>query len=265
MKLGELEIQHGLLEAVRKAKLRLLKMHYESGVGHIGGNLSSLDLLIYLFHRVLGEDDRFVLSKGHAAGSLYVALWSIGKLSDSDLQQFHKEGTKLSGHPASGWIPEIDFSTGSLGHGLSLAAGLGLGKMLMSQSGQIYCLMSDGEWNEGSNWEALIFAAHHKLSNLTFIIDANHLQGFGTTREVANLDSIANKFRSFGVPTHEIDGHNLLEISQCFSESKRGLNAIVANTKKGSGISFMENKMEWHYLPMTELQYIRAVEEVSKQ
>lgn len=264
MELSNLEFK-GMKEIVRDAKLRLLKMHFESGVGHIGGNLSSLDLLIYLFHKVLKENDKFVLSKGHAAGSLYVALWSVGKLSDSDLQLFHGEGTKLSGHPTSDWIPEIDFSTGSLGHGLSLSIGLGLGKMLKSEGGHTYCLMSDGEWNEGSNWEALIFAAHNKLNNLTFIIDSNKLQGFGTTREVAHIESLADKFRSFGIPTMEIDGHSINEISKCFSQSSHGLNAVIANTKKGCGISFMENKMEWHYLPMSELQYKQALEEVSNQ
>src|SRR5215467_16310234 len=127
-------------ELVREAKLRLLRMHYESGVGHIGGNLSALDLLLCLYHYVLGENDTFILSKGHSAGALYIALWSRGILSDKDLQQFHGEGTRLSGHPPVRGIPEIGFATGSLGHGLGLAAGVALGKRLQSQNGRTYCL-----------------------------------------------------------------------------------------------------------------------------
>lgn len=253
-----------LSEVIRKAKMRLLKMHFESGVGHIGGNLSSLDLLMYLHHKVLSANDVFVLSKGHAAGALYVTLWSIGRLTDDDLKQFHKDGTKLAGHPPPNWIPEIRFATGSLGHGLSLSVGVALGKKLKGEEGRVFCLLSDGEWNEGSNWEALIFAAHHKLENLTLIIDCNRLQGFGTTKEVANLESLAEKFRTFGFSTEEIDGHNLEAIARAFSRNVRGPRAIIAHTKKGCGVSFMENKMEWHYLPMTETQYQQAVEEISR-
>src|ERR1700759_1344632 len=148
---------------IERARLRLLEMHYHSKVGHIGGNLSALDILMSLYHYRLGPDDGFVLSKGHAAGALYVTLWSMGLLSDDDLRHFHGEGTRLSGHPPLSGIPEVIFATGSLGHGLSLAAGLALGKKLLKESGRVFCLMSDGEWNEGSCWEALIFLAHQKL------------------------------------------------------------------------------------------------------
>src|SRR6185437_5106795 len=152
--------------------------------------------------------DQFVLSKGHSAGAYYVTLWTLGKLEEEDLRQFHKDGTRLSGHPPPGGIEDILFATGSLGHGLSMAAGLALAKRLKGEAGRIYCLMSDGEWNEGSCWEALIFARHHGLDNLTIVVDLNGLQGFGTTREVANLEPLAEKFRAFGVPTEEIDGHD---------------------------------------------------------
>lgn len=252
-------------ETIRKAKVQLLKMHFESGVGHIGGNLSSLDLLMYLYHEVLHDDDVFILSKGHAAGALYVTLWSTGHLTDKDLQQFHKEGTKLSGHPPPNWIPEIIFATGSLGHGLPLSAGLALGKKFKSEPGRVFCLMSDGEWNEGSNWEALIFAVHHRLEQLTFIVDHNGLQGFGTTKEVANLEPMAEKFRSFGVNVEEINGHNLEEMARAFSRNDAGPRAIIAHTKKGCGVSFMENRVEWHYLPMTAAQYQRALEEINHE
>ena len=149
------------------ARLRLLRMHYESGVGHIGGNLSCLDLLLILHHRVLLPADQFVLSKGHSAGAYYVTLWTLGKLTEQDLSTFHKDGTRLSGHPPTSGIDDILFATGSLGHGLSLAAGLALAKRLKGEPGRVFCLTSDGEWNEGSCWEALIFAKHHGLDNLT--------------------------------------------------------------------------------------------------
>jgi transketolase len=255
--------QADLAGIIQRAKLRLLQMHYESKVGHIGGNLSALDILISLYHFRLGPNDNFVLSKGHAAGALYVTLWTVGALSDGDLRYFHGEGTRLSGHPPPRGIPEIIFATGSLGHGLSLAAGLALGKKLRGDNGRIFCLTSDGEWNEGSCWEALIFLSHQKLDNLTFIVDLNGMQGFGSTSQVADLNSLAEKFRSFGVTTIEIDGHDLESISSALA-STRGPLAIVANTIKGCGVSFMENQMAWHYLPMNEEQYQQAVREVKE-
>ena len=248
----------------RDARLRLLRMHYESGVGHIGGNLSCLDLLLSLHHDLLQPDDQFVLSKGHSAGAYYVTLWSLGQLADEELRQFHKDNTRLSGHPPTGGIDSILFATGSLGHGLSLATGLALGKRLRGEPGRVFCLLSDGEWNEGSCWEALIFARHHGLDNLTILIDLNGLQGFGTTQEVANLDSLAEKFRGFGVPTEEIDGHDHAAILGALERGLNQLNAVVARTRKGSGVSFMEGRMEWHYLPLSEAQYLQAIEETEQ-
>jgi len=239
-------------------------MHFESGVGHIGGNLSCLDTLMVLHHQVLKKDDQFILSKGHAAGALYVTLWSLGKIKDDDLKLFHKESTKLSGHPAPRWMEEIIFATGSLGHGFSLAAGLALAKKLKGGSGRVFCLASDGEWQEGSNWEALIFSLHQKLIPLTLIIDLNGLQGFGTTKEVAGMESLTEKFRSFGMPVEEIDGHDLKALQKALDQNTPGPRAIISRTTKGNGVSFMEDKMEWHYLPMSEAQYQQAVQEMEK-
>jgi transketolase len=249
-------------ELLRRAKLRLLQMHYESGVGHIGGNLSALDILVCLHHAVLGEEDTLILSKGHAAGALYVALWTRGLLTDDDLKQFHKDGTRLSGHPPVSGIPGVSFATGSLGHGLGLAAGMALAKRLRSLPGRVFCLTSDGEWNEGSCWESLIFIAHQALNNLVIIVDSNGLQGFGTTREVAFLDPLAEKFRAFGVHTDEIDGHDFAALSTALSSTRPGPRVIVAKTEKGHGVSFMANRVEWHYLPMTEEHYQQAMREV---
>jgi transketolase len=251
-------------DLVRKAKLRLLQMHYENRVGHIGGNLSALDILLGLYHFILGQDDLFVLSKGHGAGALYVALWSIGALTDDDLREFHQDGTRLSGHPPAVGIPEIVFATGSLGHGLGLACGLALGKKLKGQLGRVFCLTSDGEWNEGSSWEALIFLTQHKLDNLVLMVDCNGLQGFGTTREVANLEPMSEKFRAFGMDVLEIDGHAIPDLLSAVNQSHSRPLAVVAKTIKGCGVSFMENRMEWHYLPMNAEQYELACKEVEQ-
>ena len=248
-------------EIIRKTKARLLQMHYEAGVGHIGGNLSALDMILYLHHRVLGPDDVFILSKGHAAGALYAALWSLGRLADEDLKQFHREGTFLSGHPAPGWRTDIPFATGSLGHGLSLSCGLALGKRLKKEKGRVFCLLSDGEWNEGSTWEGLIFAAHQKL-DLTVLVDLNGLQGFGATKDVADLGPLEDKLRAFGAGVQSIDGHDMDALAAALAREAQGPRVIVARTVKGHGVSFMENKMEWHYLPMTEAQYGQALAEV---
>lgn len=238
-------------------------MHFESGVGHIGGNLSCLDILLAVYHDVLTDADQFVLSKGHAAGALYVALWSVARLSDDDLKQFHRDGTLLSGHPPAHGIPDIPFATGSLGHGIGLAAGLALGHRLNGSDGRVLCLTSDGEWNEGSTWESLIFARHQELDNLTVIVDQNGLQGFGRTSEVADLAPLADKFDAFGVTTIEVDGHDHAAVVDALqTRTSNGPMLIVARTTKGSGVSFMENRLEWHYLPMTEQQYQQACQEV---
>lgn len=254
--------QDRFTKLTKQARLRLLKMHYESNVGHIGGNLSCLDILMVLFHRMIKQEDVFVLSKGHAAGALYTVLWTIGQISDEELMQFHQDGTKLSGHPVPDWIPEIKFATGSLGHGLPLSAGVALGKKLKTEVGNIFCLMSDGEWNAGSNWEALVFAIHHRLDNLRIIIDVNGLQGFGTTSEVADLEPLTEKFCAFGAEVIEVDGHNHEALEKALLTKGLAPIIIVARTKKGNGVSFMENKLEWHYLPLTKEQYEQAVAEV---
>jgi transketolase len=247
-----------------RARLRLLQMHYEAGVGHIGGNLSSIDILMTLYHQVLRTQDAFVLSKGHAAGALYVTLWSAGAIREDHLRLFHKDGTLLSGHPPPRGIPEIPFATGSLGHGLSLASGLALAKKLKGEEGRVFCLMSDGEWNEGANWEALIFLEHHSL-DVTLIVDLNGLQGFGRTCDVADIEPLREKLRAFGVPAMEVDGHDPACLSEALNRRAAGPAAVVARTQKGHGVSFMEDRVEWHYLPMSEAQYGEAIREVSEK
>jgi transketolase len=241
-------------------------MHFESGVGHIGGNLSVLELLMTLHHRVMRADDQLVLSKGHAAGALYVTLWTLGRLKDEELAQFHQDGTKLGGHPVPHGVPDIPFAIGSLGHGLGLASGLALGKRLLGKSGRVYCVMSDGEWNEGSNWEALTFIAHHQQRELILLVDLNGLQGFGTTAEVANLAPLAEKLESFGFEVRNVDGHDTSDIERALLDAPtaRPL-AVLAKTIKGHGVSFMESQLAWHYLPMTPEQYELAVQEATRR
>lgn len=244
------------------ARKRLLQMHFESGVGHIGGNLSALDALLVVFNEFLDDDDHFVLSKGHSAGALYIALWSVGKLQDDDLLQFHKEDTLLAGHPPAHGIPAIPFATGSLGHGLSLAAGTALALRIKQQNNRVYCLTSDGEWQEGSTWEALIFACHQRFSNLTIMIDHNNLQGFGSTQEVASMSPLWTRLQGFDIDLQVVDGHDLEAIRSALLLQGTRLRIIVLKTVKGHGVSFMENQMAWHYLPLTAEQYQAAVLEI---
>jgi transketolase len=253
-------------DLLKKARLRLLKMHFESGVGHIGGNLSALDILLTLHHRVMRREDRFILSKGHAAGALYVTLWSVGRLSEQQLTTFHGEHTKLGGHPVPGGVADIPFSVGSLGHGLGLAAGVALANKLTGQAGRVFCLLSDGEWNEGSTWESLSFLVQHRLRALVPIVDLNGLQGFGTTAEVLNLDSLSRKLAEFGLEIREVDGHDpdALERALQVAPTDRPV-VVLARTIKGHGVSFMENELDWHYRAMTTEQYQIAVEETQRQ
>jgi transketolase len=232
-------------------KRRLLLMHFESGVGHIGGNLSSLDAMLVAFHRHLKPDDHFVLSKGHSAGALYATLWSLGLLDDDDLRSFHQDGTVLAGHPSANGVPKIEFATGSLGHGVSLAAGLALGARFQNSGAHAVCLCSDGEWQEGSSWEGLIFAAHHRLSNLTIMIDHNGLQGFGSTSAIAGPSTLASRLSGFGATVLSIDGHDVEAIQTALESPTDTVKVIVLDTIKGHGVTFMENRMEWHYNALT--------------
>jgi transketolase len=237
-------------------------MHFENNVGHIGGNLSSLAAMLSLHLEVLKDEDLFVLSKGHSAGALYVTLWMLGKIPEQALTQFHKDQTRLAGHPMAGWHPGIRFSTGSLGHGLALSAGVAFAKKLKKEKGMVFCHMSDGEWQEGSTWESLIFLTHHKLDNLTLLVDFNGLQGFGSTREIASLDTLPEKIKAFGVDLMEVDGHDSAAVIQALEKKTKLPKVIILRTIKGQGISFMENKMEWHYLPMTQSQHDQAQKEI---
>lgn len=245
-----------------QARKRLIQMHYESGVGHIGGNLSALDAMLVVFHEFMRPQDDFILSKGHSAGALYISLWTKGELTDADLRLFHKDETLLGGHPPVKGIPSIPFATGSLGHGLSLAAGTALARRLKKDSAQTFCLASDGEFQEGSTWEAVIFLAHHRLTNLTVLVDHNGLQGFGNTSDIASMAPLQERLKGFNVEVIVVPGHDLQSIRDALKVESHKPKFIILQTVKGHGVSFMQNKMEWHYLPLKEDQYKQALAEL---
>lgn len=251
------------LEDFLKARRRLVKMHFDSGVGHLGGNLSALDALLIVLHEFLAADDAFILSKGHSAGALYIALWSVGRLQENDLKLFHKDDTLLAGHPPANGIPEIPFATGSLGHGLSLAAGTALGFKLKNNGRQVFCLTSDGEWQEGATWEALIFACHHRLDNLTILVDHNNLQGFGSTADIASMSPLWEKLKGFDAEIHVLDGHDPQAIRSALGQTRQRVTLLLLRTVKGKGVSFLENRMDSHYLPLTADQFQKATAELS--
>lgn len=241
------------------ARTRLINMHFESQVGHLGGNLSCLDALLVVLHEFVGDDDRFVLSKGHSAGALYIALWSKGLISDGELSTFHKDDTRLPGHPPTDKFEQIPFATGSLGHGLSLAAGLAMSKKLKGASGRVFCLTSDGEWQEGSTWEALIFACHNQLENLTILVDHNELQGFGTTAEVASMSPLWARLSGFDLQVKVIDGHNISAIRESLSPVAHRPSVVMLKTIKGYGVPAFENRMDSHYIPIKQEQVTEAL------
>jgi len=241
----------------------MLELHFQSGVGHVGGNLSCLDALMVLFHRVMRPEDRFVLSKGHAAGALYVTLWSLGRLEEP-LESFHRDATLLAGHPPAKGLKEVLFASGSLGHGLPFAAGLALAARLKKETRRVFCLTSDGEWQSGPNWEALIFAAHRRLGHLTVLVDANRLQAFGATAEVASLDPLGPKFQGFGVETIEVDGHDPEAVEAALVKPEGGqVRAVLLNTVKGKGVRAFENQVASHYLPLDQETFQTAMDDLT--
>jgi len=248
--------------AVRR---RFLAMHHDAHAGHIGSGLSCIDLLVFLYRRHLSEQDVFILSKGHGVSALYATLHHVGSLGEDTLATYYKEGTLLAAHPVPGALPQIPAATGSLGHGLPMACGVALAHRTQHRSRtKCVCMLSDGDCNEGSTWEAAAFASHHDLDNLAVVIDRNDLQGFGASRDVLDMEPLAAKWRAFGFEVRAIDGHDFDQMAVAMSiHPPEGIPlCVIAQTKKGCGISFMERRLEWHYLPMTDEQYRAAVEEL---
>ncbi len=252
----------------KNAYRELLTLHYASQSGHLGSSLSCLDSIGTLYSYVLNKEDQFILSKGHAATSLYVILKMKHVLNEADYKTFHTDGTLLAAHPAANPQLGISFSTGSLGHGLGLAAGLALGYKMKQKKNRVYCLMSDGECNEGSVWEAAQFAVAKNLDNVTVLIDRNRLQAFGKTKDVLGDGASLEKWKSFGFITSVVDGHDVAGMKkallQCADSKKPHPQAIILNTIKGKGVSVMQNKIEWHYAVMNETQYKKALLDIDK-
>ena len=261
------ELKEIWLECARK----VLEICYAKKAGHLGSSLSCLDILVDLYFRRMKPEDRCLLSKGHAAAALYVVLARSGRIPAESLSSFFVDGTSLGCHPPwSGQFDEIPFGTGSLGHGLSLAAGLALSQRFSGKKSEIYCVLSDGDCNEGSTWEAALFASQHRLSELTVVIDQNGLQGLGSTSDILNLEPLEAKWRDFGFETVTVrNGHDYVELDEAHASlRKRSQNrprCLIARTVKGSGVSFMENRFEWHYPALTEAQFRAALDELKNR
>lgn len=254
--------------AIRKIVLDQSK---RANTGHIGSALSVADIVAALYGRILRlpsyedpERDRFILSKGHAALALYAALHLRGAIAEADLGTYHGDATLLGVHPERE-LTGIDFSTGSLGQGLSLATGAALAAKLQRSPRRVFVLLSDAECNEGSTWEAVMFAAQHRLDNLVVIVDCNGQQALGYTRDVVDLSPLGARWAAFGWDVHEVDGHDeagLAEAVAGLAERPGAPHVLVANTVFGRGVSYMEKQIKWHYLPMSDAEYQQALAEV---
>jgi transketolase len=237
-------------------------------VGHIGSALSIADILGALFADVLRvpstddpERDRFILSKGHAALALYSALNGVGRLSAEQLDTYCGDLSALGSHPEHG-VDGIDFSTGSLGHGLPMGAGAALAARLQRSRRRVFVLVSDAECNEGALWEAVMFAAHHRLGNLIAIVDENGQQALGHTREVLDLSPLTDRWAAFGWDVVDVDGHDHDRLRDALGRSTDAPRAVIAHTTFGKGVSYMENEIKWHYWPMSDREYASAVAEL---
>jgi transketolase len=258
----------------RQIRRGVLELSKRADVGHIGSALSVADLLAAIFGEVLKaelatdpERDRFILSKGHAALALYVALHATGRLSDGDLASFCVNGSPFATHPEH-VVRVIDFSTGSLGQGLSYAVGAALAARLQRSQRRAFVLMSDAECNEGSVWEAVMFAAHHRLGNVIALVDANGQQALGYTRDILDLAPLTAKWQAFGWDVHEVDGHDVAALTTTLEDvagTDGRPHVLIAHTTFGKGVSYMERAIAWHYLPMSDEQYSMAMCELGEQ
>lgn len=243
----------------KKIRGKTFLMIFHAGSGHIAPSLSAVELLVALYFKILKIDknnyrdndrNRFILSKGHASAALYAILAEKDIIDENILNTFCQRGSILGGHPEAHLIPGVEVSTGSLGHGLSFGAGMAFAGKLDKKDYRVFALLSDGECQEGTVWEAAMFASHHKLDNLIAIIDHNKLQSLGQIDNIVSLKPFADKWESFGWGVREVNGHNISEIIDALEKvpfSKNRPSVLIAHTTKGKGISFMENAPIWHY------------------
>lgn len=263
-----------LEKIAKKIRAGIIEQVYNGKSGHPGGSLSCADILTVLYFNQMNinpEDpkaearDRFVLSKGHASPALYSTLAHRGFFDVEELKTFRNIESKLQGHPDMNKVPGVDMTTGSLGQGLSVANGMALSSKLNSNGLRVYCLVGDGEIQEGQIWEAAMSSAHYKLDNLCLIVDNNNLQIDGEVDKVKNIYPLDDKFESFGFEVIKIDGHNIAQIIEAFETAKKikgKPTVIIANTIKGKGVSFMENQAGWHGKAPNEEQYKQAIQEL---
>lgn len=264
----------GLQEIAKRARRNILEQVYSAKSGHPGGALSCIDILTVLYFNQMNIDpenpkmenrDRLVLSKGHSSAALYAILAEKGFFSVEELKEFRKLGSRLQGHPDLNKLPGVDMTTGSLGQGLSAACGMAMASKLKRQSNRVYCIVGDGEIQEGQIWEAAMTASHYKLDNLCLIVDNNNLQIDGKVTDVMSPYPIVEKLESFGFTVFKADGNNIKELIEIFENAKLVKEkpvAIVANTVKGKGISFMEDKAEWHGKSPSQEEYEKAISEL---
>lgn len=261
-----------------KIRLYAVRMTNQGKSSHIGSILSIADILAVLYGSFLRVDpklpkcpkrDRFILSKGHAGAGVYAALAIKGFFSEELLMTHYQDGSNLSGHVSHKGIAGVEFSTGSLGHGLSVGTGMALNAKLAKQDHNVCVLLSDGECDEGSNWEAIMFAAHHKLSNLIAIIDYNKLQSLTSIKDTLNLEPFVDKWESFGWNVIQADGHNHCQLKDALNSVRMNTKnnkptCIIADTTKGKGVSFMENNVLWHYKTPDGEFFEKAIQELEE-
>ena len=271
------EIQK-LREESKKTRINIIKMVHSAKSGHPGGSLSGADILNVLYSKCLnipkGWDlspdfelrDRFILSKGHASPLLYSVLAQKGIIDEKELLTFRKFGSKLQGHPSKKHLKGVEASTGSLGQGLSIGCGVAIGLKLNNNPAYVVVYTGDGELQEGSCWEAFMEAGHKKLDNLIAIIDRNRLQIDGNTEDVMGLDNLNDKLRAFNWNVIEINGHDYNQIYDAYLQAKKSTKpcAIIANTIKGKGVSFMENQAGWHGKAPNDEQFEQAIKELNE-
>ena len=265
-----------LISKSRNVRRNIIEMVYESKSGHPGGSLSCADIITYLYYEKMNVDennpkdekrDRFVLSKGHAAPALYAVLAEKEYFPKDKLKNLRKIGSMLQGHPDAKKIPGIDVSTGSLGQGVSNAVGIALGLKYKGNKAKVYTILVDGELQEGLVWEAAMLASHYKLDNLVVIIDNNGLQIDGANGDVMGINPLDEKFKSFGFNVVTCNGHDFDEIHEAMNiidEVKGKPSVIIAKTVKGKGVSFMENKVEWHGQAPNKEQKEKALMDINK-
>jgi len=265
-----------LNELARTIRLHTLRMTNRAKSSHVGSAFSMAELLAVLYSGGLRVDparpdwperDRFILSKGHACAALYAVLAERGFFPRDWLDTFYLDGTRLPGHATSGMVPGVELSTGSLGHGLPVGTGMALAARLDGQSHRVVVMLSDGELDEGSNWEPALFAPHHKLDNLLVIVDFNKIQSLGSVEEVIDLGDLAAKWRAFGWGVREIDGHDVTAIADAlaagpFEAGKPSV--LIAHTVKGKGVSFMEDTLLWHYRTAQGDEFEAALAELTR-